>query len=153
MKALFLVACAAGCTAVTDFSQFHIVGDGGARDLANDLTYLPASFGAPCDPGQVTPCVPGQSAPTRPLQCFTSLDGHPVAGSLCTRECSAVAGVTPCSDYPAATCAMVGAAAQPNYCVPTCDLPSVPCRSGLTCCNATVKVTSGSGACVPSCPN
>jgi hypothetical protein len=134
----------AGCTAVTDFNQFHI---GSTADLAAvDLTYVPAAFSEPCDPGESTPCQPGDTV--RALQCFTSLDGHPVPGSICTRECNAI---MTCAEYSNAACVMIGSAAQPSYCVPHCNLPSTPCRSGLTCCGDAGPVTSGAGVCKPGC--
>ena len=157
MRALVVIIVigigAVGCTAVTDFDKFHIASDGGG-DLAAgkaDLSYSPASFGQPCNPTQTTPCVPGQSAPGRPLVCYQILDGHPVTGNICTREC--VPGPAACTDYGSASCAMVGSTVSAtNYCVPACDLPSVPCRVGLTCCNQGSAVSSGAGACVPFCP-
>jgi len=146
VTALVVATWVGGCTAVTDFNQFHI---GSTADLAVvDLAYKPAAFGEPCDPGQVTPCEAVSGTGSKPLMCLTSLDGHPVSGSICTRDCTAI---MPCAEFGGAVCAMVGSAAQPNYCVPGCNLPSVQCRSGLTCCMAGTKVTSGPGACVPGC--
>jgi hypothetical protein len=143
VTALVAVGWGSGCTAVTDFNQFHI---GSTADLAAvDLTYVPAAFGEPCDPGQTTPCKPGDSV--RALQCFTSLDGHPVSQSICTRECNAI---QTCTEYPNTACAM-GPVAQPNYCLPRCQLPGTPCRSGLTCCGDSGPISNGAGICQPVC--
>jgi hypothetical protein len=79
--------------------------------------------------------------------CFDQLDGKPVMGNICTHECT----LGSCTEFANAFCAQLGSIAQKNYCMPTCNLPSIPCRQGLTCCNDTGQVTSGAGVCKPGC--
>ncbi len=130
-----LVVLLIGCSAITDFSEFS----------SGDMAYAPAGFAAPCDRNQAMPCVAGVA---RALQCFDELDGKVVMGNLCTRDCLVTVG---CGEYPSATCTQVGTPLQANYCLPDCNLPSTPCRAGLTCCNDSGRVTSGAGVCKPAC--